>query len=99
MNVPQSSTKSTTANNNSVSSGSAKKMSEGGTPDYQLGNLFQPKAIKLGNNNQNLNAKKLDINFDADDFFNSFDPMASNTAPKPKEMPKPQADLTNKTNA
>ena len=25
--------------------------------------------------------------------------MASNTAPKPKEMPKPQADLTNKTNA
>ena len=25
--------------------------------------------------------------------------MDSNTAPKPKEMPKPQADLTNKTNA
>ena len=30
----------------------------------------------------NLNAKKLDINFDNDDFFNSFDPSAAKPAPK-----------------
>lgn len=47
-----------------------------------MGNLFQAKTVNLGAQNNNLNAKKLDINFDSDDFFNSFEPM--NTAPKPK---------------
>lgn len=47
-----------------------------------MGNLFQAKSINLGAQSKNLNAKKLDINFDSDDFFNSFEPM--NTAPKPK---------------
>jgi len=39
--------------------------------DYNLGGLF------LGKTNsgvQNIGAKKLDINFDSDDFFNQFDP-------------------------
>jgi hypothetical protein len=31
-----------------------------------------------------LNAKKLDINFDGDDFFNSFDPNAKPVIEKPK---------------
>ena len=41
---------------------------------YNLGTLFQgnnkPNGIK------NLQAKKVDINFDADDFFSQFDPVA-----------------------
>ena len=52
--------------------------------DYQLGNLFQGKSVSFGSKNNNLNAKKLDINFDADDFFNSFEP--TNIAPKPAKV-------------
>jgi len=32
----------------------------------------------------NLNAKKLDINFDGDDFFNSFEPSKPNKKPETK---------------
>lgn len=32
----------------------------------------------------NLNAKKLDINFDGDDFFNSFEPSKPKIAPETK---------------
>lgn len=32
----------------------------------------------------NLNAKKLDINFDTDDFFNSFEPSKPNKKPETK---------------
>jgi len=32
----------------------------------------------------NLNAKKLDINFDGDDFFNSFEPSKPKKAPETK---------------
>lgn len=45
---------------------------------------------------QNLNAKKLDINFDGDDFFNSFEPnkpsagTATNTTEKNKFVTKLQ---------
>ena len=39
--------------------------------DFGMGNHFQGKSVQLVNNN--LNAKKLDIDFDADDFFNQFD--------------------------
>lgn len=47
----------------------------------QFGNLFQGmnKSTKV-----NLNAKKLDINFDSDDFFNSFEPVK----PAKKEVAK-----------
>lgn len=78
-----------------MSSGSANKISEG-VPDYQLGNLFQPKSVALGTQSKNLNAKKLDINFDADDFFNSFEPVS--TAPKPKkiEISKPKESTEQK---
>jgi hypothetical protein len=31
--------------------------------------------VSFGSKNSNLNAKKLDINFDNDDFFNSFEPI------------------------
>jgi hypothetical protein len=58
--------------------------------DYQLGNLFQGKSVSLGSQNKNLNAKKLDINFDADDFFNSFEPM--NTAPKQTKIESKKDD-------
>ena len=46
--------------------------------------MFQGKSVSHGATNKNLNAKKLDINFDSDDFFNSFEPMS--TAPKPKKV-------------
>jgi hypothetical protein len=36
-----------------------------------------------------LNAKKLEIDFDGDDFFNSFDPSAKPIPEKPKETIKP----------
>lgn len=42
--------------------------------DYNLGALFQGKN-SVGAGSANLNAKKLDINFDNDDFFNQFDPV------------------------
>lgn len=48
LNLPESSSsKNNTANSavNSMSSGSAKKVNEGGAQDYQLGNLFQAKSI------------------------------------------------------
>ena len=41
--------------------------------DFNLGELFQGKQ---GGAKANLNAKKLDIDFDNDDFFNQFDPAA-----------------------
>ena len=34
-----------------------------------------------------MNAKKLDFNFDGDDFFNSFDPSAKKVEEKPKPEP------------
>jgi len=34
----------------------------------------------------NLNAKKLDINFDGDDFFNSFEPSKPKPVAKPVEI-------------
>ena len=36
-----------------------------------------------------MNAKKLEIDFDGDDFFNSFDPSAKPIPEKPKETIKP----------
>lgn len=98
LNIPDTSKKSM-ASNKSVSSGSANKISEG-VPDYQLGNLFQGKSVALGSQNKNLNAKKLDINFDNDDFFNSFEPVSSAPKPKKIEISKPkesteQKDSTN----
>ena len=49
--------------------------------------------MALGAQGKNLNAKKLDINFDCDDFFNSFEPVT--TAPKPKiDKPKETTSLT-----
>jgi hypothetical protein len=36
----------------------------------------------------NLNAKKLDIDFDCDDFFNQFDPTAIKKETKPVEIVK-----------
>lgn len=57
-------------------------------PNYNLGNLFQGNQQK-----QSLNAKKLDINFDADDFFNQFDP---ETIRKEQEAKKKQ-EQTKKT--
>ena len=50
--------------------------------------------MALGSQNQNLNAKKLDINFDADDFFNSFEPV--NSAPKSKPLVVASADENTK---
>jgi hypothetical protein len=39
-----------------------------------------------------LQAKKVDINFDADDFFSSFDPVPEKKAPvEKKKMPSPKA--------
>ena len=69
---------------NKIASGTGAKKIESGVPDYQLGNLFQGKSVQLGGQNSNLNAKKLDIDFDADDFFNSFEPM--NSAPKTQKV-------------
>jgi len=47
-----------------------------------MGNHFQGKKIDLGGGaGKNLQAKKLDIDFDNDDFFNTFEP--ENTKPKP----------------
>ena len=85
--LPETGQKSATAVK-SVSSGSAHKMSEG-QPDYHLGNLFQGKSVVLGSQNTNLNAKKLDIHFDPDDFFNSFEPVSS-AKPKKIEISKPK---------
>lgn len=39
------------------------------TDDLNMGGFFQGKSVKLGEA-KTLNAKKLDIDFDADDFFN-----------------------------
>ena len=55
--------------------------------DYNLGGLF------LGKTNsgvQNIGAKKLDINFDSDDFFNQFDPqvLAKQQEEKPTDKNK-----------
>ena len=51
--------------------------------EFQLGNYFQGKNAAP----VNLNAKKLDFNFDGDDFFNSFDPNAKKAEEKPKAEP------------
>jgi hypothetical protein len=40
---------------------------------YNLGSLFQGNSKPAGL--KNLQAKKVDINFDADDFFSQFDPV------------------------
>ena len=57
----------------------------------QFGNLFmgksQGKPVDLG-------AKKLDLNFDGDDFFNQFDPSAVKKEvkkPEPKKIETPLA--------
>ena len=47
--------------------------------------MFQGKN-SLGGGSSNLNAKKLDINFDNDDFFNQFDPV--NIAKQQEEAQK-----------
>ena len=53
------------------SNSSSKKITEAQNENF--GNLFSGKSqVKP----INLNAKKLDINFDCDDFFNQFDPTA-----------------------
>jgi len=53
-------------------------------PNYNLGGLFKGKS----NVQSNLNAKKIDINnFDADDFFNQFDPNHIPSA-SPVEVPE-----------
>lgn len=50
-----------------------------------------------------MNAKKLDFNFDGDDFFNSFDPSAKKVEVKP--LPEPskieiiKKDVTNESGA
>ena len=80
---------------NKISTGASSKKMETGVPDYQLGNLFQGKSVQLGSQNSNLNAKKLDINFDADDFFNSFEPM--NTAPQTQKVEIKQEQPTSQT--
>lgn len=49
--------------------------------DFAMGGFFQGKSVSLGPA-KNLNAKKLDIDFDADDFFNQFDEMKK---PEPKK--------------
>ena len=56
----------------SESSNSSKKITE--IQNENFGNLFLGKS--QGGKPTNLNAKKLDIDFDCDDFFNQFDPMA-----------------------
>ena len=73
---------------------SAGKASEA-LPDYQLGNLFQRKTAAAGAPVKKLDAKKLDINFDADDFFNSFEPVS--TAPKPTAKPEVQISKPKET--
>lgn len=47
-----------------------------------MGGFFQGKSVQLGGSTT-IGAKKLDVNFDADDFFNQM-----MEDPKPKEMPK-----------
>lgn len=51
--------------------------------NYNLGNLFQGST---NTQQKNLNAKKLDINFDADDFFNQFDPETIKQEEKAKQI-------------
>jgi len=51
-----------------VSLASNKSSSDGGIALFGLGKQAAPAEVKT------LNAKKLDINFDTDDFFNSFQP-------------------------
>lgn len=68
-------------------SSNSKKITE--TANENFGNLFlgksQGKPVDLG-------AKKLDINFDCDDFFNQFDPAAVKKEPitkKAESTPQP----------
>ena len=35
-----------------------------------MGGFFQGKSVNLGGQSKTIGAKKLDVNFDADDFFN-----------------------------
>lgn len=58
--------------------------------DFAMGGFFQGKSVSLGPA-KNLNAKKLDIDFDADDFFNQFDEMKK---PEPKKQPAPVVGKT-----
>ena len=51
-----------------------------------MGILFQGKPTILSSGPSNVKAKKLDIDFDNDDFFNQFDP-SKQVAQKP-ESPK-----------
>jgi hypothetical protein len=51
--------------------------------DFDLGNIFQGKTV--GGKESKMNAKKLDIDFDNDDFFNQFDPVAIAKQQKEKE--------------
>ena len=74
--------KNVSASNKSESNNSSKKITE--MQNDNFGNLFlgksQGKPVDLG-------AKKLDIDFGADDFFNQFDPSAVK-----KEVKKPVAE-------
>jgi len=71
--------------NKRVSVGSNVSQSKKLDDEFQLGNFFQGKTAAP----VNLNAKKLEIDFDGDDFFNSFDPSAKPIPEKPKETIKP----------
>jgi hypothetical protein len=72
-----------------TSSSAPKKVTE--IKNENFGNLFLGKSQGAPSN---LNAKKLDINFDCDDFFNQFDPTAVKKEPKPEinkiESQKPE---------
>jgi len=81
--------KNVSANGKSESNKSSKKITE--MQNDQFGNLFmgksQGKPVDLG-------AKKLDLNFDGDDFFNQFDPSAVKKEvkkPEPKKIETPSA--------
>lgn len=57
-----------------VSLSSNKSNGDGGVALFGLGKQAAPTEVKT------LNAKKLDINFDTDDFFNSFQPQQPSQA-------------------
>jgi hypothetical protein len=58
-----------------------KKITESSNENF--GNLFMGKSAGPP---QNLNAKKIDVNFDCDDFFNQFDPTAIAQKPVAKKV-------------
>jgi hypothetical protein len=61
--------------------------SDGGIALFGLAKQAAPTEVK------SLNAKKLDVNFDADDFFNSFQPTAVAAAPTTQAKPTTSTKL------